>query len=262
LIDEFNHDVPHNRVIKATLRALLTLPGLDEDLRGRLREHVRRLQDVSDVDLAPDAFRSIQLHRNIAGYGFLIEVCRLVSRSFLPDERSGARRFRPFTASEQEMGLVFERFVRNFLRREQDAFKVAGAKVPWCVETPHGESLSWLPEMRVDVMLTSATRRVALEVKYYATPYQSHHGSRTLISSHLYQLLTYLSHLGEIPGPTPIGVLLYARSGEEQCLDYRLGGHTLLVRSLDLNREWREIHASLVALARELEELSEMQATA
>ena len=103
-------------------------------------------------------------------------------------------------------------------------------------------------------MLTSPAHRVAIEAKYYATPYQAHRGSRTLISKHLYQLLTYISQLRAMPGPEPVGVLLYAGAGDEQRLDYRLLGQTVLVRGLDLNLDWRDIHRALLRLAQELEQ--------
>ena len=72
------------------------------------------------------------------------------------------------------------------------------------------------------------------------------------MSGHLYQLLTYLSQLRATPGPVPVGVLLYAGAGELPRLDYRLGGHRLLVRSVDLNRDWPDIHRGLIGLAHEL----------
>jgi hypothetical protein len=50
----------------------------------------------------------------------------------------------------------------------------------------------------------------------------------------------------------PVGILLYAGLGTGQPLQYRLGGHTVLVRSLDLNTEWREIHGALIGIVNEL----------
>lgn len=259
-IDELSHDVPHNRVIKAGITALIGLPSLDGGIRAALRDHRRRMHDVSDVELSPVAFRSVQLHRNVAGYAFAINICHLVARSFLPESGTGRRRFHPFTANEQEMGLLFQAFVRNFLKREQDVFEVSAPKVPWDFVALAGSNLAWLPEMHTDVMLKSFSRRVAIETKFYATPYQAHHGSKKLISAHLYQLLTYVSHLRATAGPRPIGVLLYAGAGNEQRLDYQLGGHTVLVRGLDLGLEWPDIHRQLLALAREFEEPLEQRA--
>lgn len=261
-VDDLSLDVPHNRVIKAAMSALIGLPGLDEGLRVGLRGHCRRMHDVADVELSPAEFRRVQLHRNVARYAFLLNVCHLVARSFLPEESRGPKRFHPFTANEQEMGLLFEAFVRNFLRREQDAFHVTAAKVPWDVEPIGAADVAWLPEMRTDVMLTSPSRRVTIETKYYAVPYQSHHGSKKLISSHLYQLLTYLSQLRATAGPQPVGVLLYAGAGDEQRLDYRIGGHTVLVRGLDLGLDWQDIRRDLLSLVQELDERIEAHALA
>ncbi len=251
-IDELSHDVPHNRLIKAAMAALVGLPRLDQELRVGLGSLGRRMDTVTDVELTSAAFRNVQLHRNVGRYAFVVNVCSLIARSLLPDEKTGGKRFHPFTTSEQQMGLLFQAFVRNFLQREQDVFQVSGRSVPWDIDPADGSDCSWLPQMLVDVMLTSSDRRVVVETKYYATPYRRHFGTRKLISGHLYQLLTYLSQLHATPGPAPVGVLLYAGAREQQRLDYRLGVHKLLVRSVDLNRDWRDIHRRLISLAHEL----------
>lgn len=258
LVDELSHDVPHNRVIKAAITALVSLPELDKEIRAGLLEHRRRMYDVSDVDLSPAAFRGVQLHRNIAGYAFALNVCQLVARSLIPEPGSGKRRFHPFTANEQEMGRLFEAFVRNVLKREQSQFRVSAAKVEWHAIPLDGADLSLLPEMRTDILLTNASTRVAIEAKFYASPFQAHYGSNKLISSHLYQLLAYLSHLRPLDGREVVGVLLYAVSGEDLRLDYRLDGHRVLIRSVDLGRPWGGVRAQLLALAGELQGASKV----
>lgn len=251
-VDELSHDVPHNRLIKATMAVLVGLPGLDQELRVTLRSLGHRMGTVADIDLSPAAFRHVQLHRNVARYAFVVNLCSLIAHSFLPDEENGGKRFQPFTASEQEMGLLFQAFVRNFLQREQDLFRVSGRSVPWDIDPANEADSAWLPQMLVDVMLTNSNRRVVIDTKYYATPYQTRFGAKSLISSHLYQILTYVSQLHSTPGPPPIGMLLYAGAGEEQRLDFRISGYRLLVRSVDLDRDWRDIHRGLIALAHEL----------
>ena len=93
---------------------LVGLPGLDQELRVTLRSLGRRMDTVTDMDLSPAAFRNVQLHRNVARYAFVVNLCSLIARSLLPDEKTGSKRFHPFTTSEQEMGLLFQAFVRNF----------------------------------------------------------------------------------------------------------------------------------------------------
>ncbi len=251
-LDDLSYDVAHNRVIKAAMAAMAALPSIDKSIAAGLRDHCRRLHDVSDIPLSPAAFRQVQLHRNLARYALLVNVAQLVAKSFIPDERTGVRRFYPFTANEQEMGRLLEAFVRNFLRREQEIYVVDAPKVLWDLDSGDSSDPSWLPEMRTDVMLTNESGRVVLETKYYATPYQSQYGGKKLISGHLYQLMTYLSHLGVDGGAEPVGVLLYAGLGIGQRLRYRLGGYAVLVRNLDLNRDWRDIHEEMMEIVREL----------
>ena len=252
LTDELSYDVPHNRVLKAAARALVSLPTLDGKLRSRLRGHVLRLETVTDVELSPPAFRQVQLHRNASRYVFLVNVARLVARSLLPDQTTGYLGFHPFTANEQVMGTLFQLFVRHFLRREQDQFRVSAPKVSWDLAGLGTSNTSWLPEMRTDIVLRNISQRVLLETKYYAKPYQEQYGHRTLTSSHLYQLLAYLTQMSADGGPKPIGVLLYASTGEGYDLTYRVSGHTVRVKSLNLNQEWPCIHRSLLSIVRDV----------
>lgn len=251
LVDELSPDVPHNRVIKAAMAAVVGLPGLDKAIAAGLHAHLRRFHEVSDVPLSPSAFRQVQLHRNLARYAFLVHVAQLVSKCFIPDEKSGQRRFHPFTASEQQMGILFQSFVLNFLRREQLEFSVTAPKIPWDLDAEGSSDPSWLPEMRTDIVLAREDSHFVIETKYYAMPFQSYWGSKTVISSHLYQLLAYLGQLRG-RGTEAVGVLLYAGLGPGERLQYRIGGHTVLIRSLDLDRDWIDIHNDLLGLASEL----------
>ena len=252
LTDELSYDVPHNRVLKAAARALINLPTLDGKVRSRLRGHVLKLDSVTDVELSPSAFRQVQLHRNVSRYVFLVNIAQLVARSLLPDQTTGHLRFHPFTANEQAMGTLFQLFVRHFLEREQDQFRVSAPKIQWDLETSDTSDKSWLPEMRTDVLLESSSQRVLLETKYYAQPYQEQYSRKTLISDHLYQLLSYLTQMSVDGGPKPVGVLLYADTGEGFDLTYRVSGHVMRVKSLNLNQSWPDIHRSLLTLAQDV----------
>src|SRR6185503_7020741 len=97
-MDDLSHDVPHNRVIKAAMTAIAGMPEIDKHIAAGLRDHCRRLHDVADIPLSVASFRKIQLHRNLARYAFLINIAQLVARSWIPDDRTGGRRFYPFTA--------------------------------------------------------------------------------------------------------------------------------------------------------------------
>src|SRR5690606_11588002 len=91
--DSFTAEVLHDQLIKAAMRALMGAPRLDEPLRQALRVHCLRMGEVSDVPLTLAQFRGVQLHRNNAIYGFLLDVAHLVASCMVPDEASGVRSF-------------------------------------------------------------------------------------------------------------------------------------------------------------------------
>jgi 5-methylcytosine-specific restriction enzyme subunit McrC len=102
---------------------------------------------VSDVELSSAAFRGIQLIQNLVRYAFLVEVARLVAGCLLPEQAGRGKVFRSFTSSDQQLGTLFEAFVRNFLVREQRQFSVARPKVPWAVAGAASSDPRWLPDM-------------------------------------------------------------------------------------------------------------------
>ena len=241
-VDEFSYDVPHNRVLKAAMRTLMGRSTVDTGLRRELRTHVVAMSPVADIPLAPAAFRSIQLHRNNARYAFLMHICELLCSCLLPDPTTGEQQFHPFTASEQAMGALFEKFVRNFLRREQDDYTVRAPWIDWDLE-PRGWPDRWLPQMKTDIVLRRSDHRILIDAKFYKNRLSS---TGKLHSKNIYQLMSYLTHLP--PGPPTNGVLLYAGDDSVPPLDYCLAGHELSIRSLDLDQVWQGIHRDLLKL--------------
>ena len=146
------------------------------------------------------------------------------------------------------MGVVFEKFVRNFLRREQSKYKVSAEKVSWKLGEVGVSDRSWLPETKTDVVLRKPSQGLVIETKYYAQSYQVNWGRRAIISSPLYQFLTYMRHLQSSYSAKPDGMLLYAKAGQDYAMDYEIAGDRVMVRTLDLNQEWEKIHRDLLAL--------------
>jgi 5-methylcytosine-specific restriction enzyme subunit McrC len=248
VIDSLSHDVTHNRIIKATLRSLVRCKDLDRTLRDRLLRLYRRLHEIGDIDLSPKVFASVQLHRNNAYYGFLLQVCRLIHDNLLINEDTGESRFRDFLRNEKQMAALFEKFVRNFYRREQGEFRVKSETFGWQqVEASH-DDLEFLPRMRTDVSLDSPSRKIVIDTKYYANCLQSYYDSATVHSGNLYQLFAYLKNL-QIGDHREIeGVLLYPTVSKSLSLRYSIQGHAMRIVTLDLNATWQEIRQRLLQL--------------
>ena len=265
--EELSHDVLHNRIVKTTMRRLATVRNLDAGLRADLMQLALRIPDIAEVDLRDDLFRRVQIHRNNADYGFLLDLCRLVGRHLFPAALAGTVRFRDFTADDSEMGRLFEAFVRGFLRIEHPKLGVhqGHRQIEWN-ETPERDAKRF-PVMQADIYMPgTGGQSVIVETKCVSDPFDDGRGTGaiSLRSDHLYQLFAYLTnHARSCPAEPPaLGILLYATAGATFDYRYRVHGHPLWVRSVNLAKPWQTIRAGLHRLARELSEQTRTNARA
>ena len=218
-------------------------PDVDVPAAGLVR---RRWRGGSPWDL----FRRVQIHRNNADYGFLLDLCRLIARHLFPEARAGAVRFRDFTADEREMGRLFEDFVRGFLHTEHPRLGVRGHKsITWCA-VPEGDPVLRVPLMETDLYVPGAGGpSVIVETKCVSEPFARGGGAGTdsLRSDHLYQLFAYLANYARSypTEPPALGVLLYATAGTTFDYRYRLHGHPVWVLSVDLAKPWPAVRERL-----------------
>ena len=107
----------------------------------------------------------------------------------------GGYRFVDFRHSDQEMGLLFEAFVRNFLRREQDDFTVKRETIRWAMTAQSSAGEALLPVMNTDISLVARNRKIIIETKFYRSPLRAGRGGgQRLREQHLYQIFAYLEN--------------------------------------------------------------------
>lgn len=207
--DELTHDVPQNRILKATLRTLARIDTIAAPLRQELFRLAENFRGVADVELHVTAFHALHVQRQKAGYRFLMHVCELIARSILIKRGTGRHRFYDFTGDEREFGLLFEAFVRNFWRKHRPELNVGARKISWDA-TGDVASLALLPEMRTDISFATPTVQGIVETKCVAQPLErGAYGPRKLRARHLYQVLAYLTNLRRIDGCRASAMLLY-----------------------------------------------------
>ena len=250
--DEFQGDVLHNRLIKSTLLKLARVTTLTLDTRKKLRDLAQRMTGVGEMEVRAQAFRRVRLHRNNRHYAFVLAVCELLHRHLLPTQVAGEWRLHDFRGSDQEMGHLFEDFVRNFIRREMPQVRVLSRSYAWEAEAVGDSPIELLPGLETDIPLRLGDQRLIVECKFTGRPLITNRWDRTMLrSAHLNQLFVYLSNVGSHWRPPAAGLLLYATVDRELSLHYRLGGRDVLVRTLDLARPWADIHARFKGLLRD-----------
>ena len=246
--DEMSANVLHNQIIKTTLRSLGSVQGTHPRLTEMLGDLYRRMPDVTEIRLTGGCFRRVILNRNTAVYRFPLDVCELLFRHLLVDERSGETRFRDFTRHDKEMARLFERFLFAFYRKEQKRYRVRAPKIRWRA-SGDPDDLAYIPQMRTDIVLQNKSERIVIDAKYYANTLTEYMSKRTLRSSHLYQLFTYMQHLAPSSSGRPVrGMLIYPKTTGFMTVRAELHGHPFLAATINLAQPWTQISADLLAL--------------
>jgi 5-methylcytosine-specific restriction enzyme subunit McrC len=250
LIDELNHDVLHNRIIRATLHRLALTAEMDHALCHELRRLDRHLGDVSLVALKAEHFARVQLHKNNGFYRFLLHVCELCFFALLADEGRGEYRFKDFVRDKVRMRIMFEAFVRNFYGLEQTQFTVSRQRFYWDTTFVDQHARALLPTMNTDVCLESPSRKIVIECKFTPDALRENKGKLSARSQHLYQLFAYLKQLEGRGGTDEHseGLLLYPTANQSVDFVFETQGHTMRVVTLDLRVPWSDIKAQMLNL--------------
>lgn len=248
VFDELSPDTPANRILRTTLRALALVASLDEGLANSLRDLYRRFPGVQETRITGQSFRRVTLGSNTSYYAFLLDVCELVHRNVMVDEKTGETTFRDFTRDDDQMARLFERFLFRFYERELDEYCVDAPHLNW---DAHGDfrSLSHLPRMRTDIVLSCTNQRIVIDAKYYASSLGEYFGKESFRSAHLYQIFTYMQHLGlEADARQVAGLLLYPRTTRTVMVDLSLFGHPFRAATINLAQPWSQLRSDLLAV--------------
>jgi len=252
--DELSFDVLHNQIIKSSIMRLVKVPNLDRNLKLNLIRLCRRMHGVSEIPLTIQLFGKLQLHRNNAFYRFLLNICRLVVECVLIDERTGEYVFVDFLRDEKRMAVLFEKFVLNFYAQEQSEYKPKAEMIKWdaFAQAKHDADMAFLPGMKTDITLRSSLRTIVIDTKYYKeTLTRGRFGAFKVNSGNLYQLFAYLSNMEKSDNFNDAcaeGILLYPDTTGCVDLAYKIKGHDVRIRTINLDQHWEGIKKDLLRM--------------
>lgn len=252
VLDEFTVNSYPNRIIKTTLFYLITAP-ITQTRRREIRRLLNYLGDVEPI--APrDVNWNLRFDRNYSSYRMIIGVCYLALRGLIQTTNAGKMKLMEFL-DEQATHRLYERFIREYYRKERPKFKVAADYIPWALDEEEGGDGA-LPVMKSDVTITANGKTLILDAKYYNRPMRTNFGVKKHLSSNLYQIFAYVKNLTVARQLDPrdvAGVLLYAQTDDEEAIesDYTISGSRICTRALDLNRDFTGIATKLNSIVDE-----------
>lgn len=266
-VDELTQDVVINRVIFSTLKRLMRIEGIDEDIRGNLRKTLARFPHVREIRvtggllerLLGNHFGShlghLPGHHHHGVYSLALNVCRLIWDSTLPSkDKDGRLEFVDFTEDEFRMNCIFERFLMNFCKQHcREEYPEVHREYIDFQLSPFGmmfkEAGEALPMMETDVTLFNPDTldKHILDAKFYREALVSKFGGREKVRrEHLSQILSYVMNQEDQSKPHTLnacGTLVYPTVDEDFDFSYRYkdGGHRIFVRTVNLGQPWRKI---------------------
>jgi len=248
--DELSYNVLHNQILKSTIKQLTLVKEIDKNLKSQLLQIHRQLFEIEDITLYKSLFRRVQLHSNNSFYALLLKICELIIDNIIVSEEKGPHKFRDFLKDEKQMASLFEEFVRNFYKIEQNEFYVNREYVEWDAKALDAISDDLLPRMQTDISMESKDRKIIIETKYQPEALSKYYDIEKIRQSHLLQLFGYLKHLEHIGGldRNCEGILLYPTVTKELDYKYESQGHKISVKTINLNQKWPDIHNDLLAI--------------
>jgi 5-methylcytosine-specific restriction enzyme subunit McrC len=246
--DDFSSNIIANRILVSTINRLVRTKGLDRNLKYELVNLNRMLSNIPIIEVTNSAFKLVKIHRNNRFYGFVMNVCQIIHENTLPSEAKGVFKFSDFTRDDSKMNQLFEAFVRNFYKIEQTEYNIVKKEsIQWQFVSADSISSRYLPQMETDITLENDRKKIIIDAKFYRETLTINYDQERIKSANIYQLFSYLLNQrnGTDKNYETTGILLYPTVEKDYNLNYSYQGHTILIRTINLNKNWKDIAARL-----------------
>ena len=242
--DTFSSNILTNRILVSTIYSLSRTKALDKDLKKELITLQRMFSGIELIQINNSLFSQIKLNRNNRFYGFLMNVCQIIYENTLPSEEQGSYKFTDFTRDENKMNQLFEAFIRNFYKIEQSKYNIVKKEtIDWQFICDEKDSYQFVPKMETDITLENNSEKIIIDAKYYRETMVINYDKEKIKSNNLYQLFSYLLNQEDNTPKTvnAKGILLYPTIEKEYDLQYKYKTHTIEIRTINLNSNWKLI---------------------
>lgn len=246
--DDFSCNNIFNQILKATMMLLIKHSHVSKKRKNTLRKLLLFFNEVETIDLKMVKWNTMRYDRNSRTYQMLHSICYFIVSDLLLSTENGKVNSPIF--SDENMALLFQRFILEYYRKKHPEFKARGKQVEWNLDKNEGKS-QFLPAMNTDITLELADRKLIIDAKYYSNTLQENYGKKTFHSPHIYQIYAYVTNEDKHHEGNVDGMLLYARTEKDSEISgtFKLeAGNTIRVKTLDLSQDFSNITEQLEGL--------------
>lgn len=249
--DDLSTNILTNQILLTTINFLTKTIGVTKELKMELHSLQRMFHGVDLIQINNSLFKQITLNRNNRFYGFLLNVCQIIFEHTLPSEKPGIYKFQDFTRDDRKMNQLFEAFIRNFFKIEQNKFNVVKKEIiHWQFQYSESDSFSFIPRMETDITLENNDEKIIIDAKYYRETMSTYFDNEKIKSGNIYQLFSYLINQEDSTEKNykTKGILLYPVTEKEYFLKYQYKNHPIEIRTINLNSNWKKIEEDLLKI--------------
>ncbi len=240
--DQYSIDILHNRILKSTIYKLIR-SGINSHLKQQLMKIYPYFNNVRLIDIKLSDFKKIRLHRNNNYYKFILSLSELIFQQLIVNENTGKYEFIKF--SEKRLHEIFELFIYEFYKKEQQRFQVKHHKIiRWQL---NGENQDKLPIMELDIFLQGNDKSIIIDTKFYQDIFTERDKFK---SYNMYQIYSYMNQLNSYDEKH--GLLLYPHNldgkevDEQYSFSLNSDNSTLRFASIDLAQNWNLVKNRLL----------------
>lgn len=241
--DELTEDNLLNQVIKATIYLLLSEESVKRQSKIQLKQLLIHFSEVSVMNPKEIPWHTIQYQQNNQTYQMLMNICYFIIEELLLTTVQGSYHSPMF--SEENMNLLFERFVLNYYKQHYRDITVHAPHIKWNTDQEYKqEDEVYLPRMETDIVLETNTKSLIIDTKFYSEPMTK---NDKLQSANLYQIFSYVKNMDRKNLGTVSGMLLYAQTERDLYphFKYRVDGNLISAKTLNLNQDFGAIQYQL-----------------
>jgi 5-methylcytosine-specific restriction enzyme subunit McrC len=258
IYSELSEDTALNKIIKLTLLNLLKNTYLDSDTRKQIRPLLRSFENVQVNENIKKYLSQVTFSQSNNHYKLCIGLCKILDECMVPTQEGGKFLFKNIFENEKQMGIIFEKFVFNFLQINlKDKFEIKAKELSWSFKPIDKSNTNYVPKMRTDIVLrhkVNKNRVIIIDTKFYKEKniLSRYKGAESFNANNLYQITSYITNMKNQEGKNVNleGILLYAQNSNDIILDekYKWMDHTVTIKTVNLNQEWKNIEEDLLKL--------------
>lgn len=243
--DELSENNLYNRIIVSTVHILLKHSNVKQEKKARLKQLMLFFSNVQPVHIESIHWNTLRFDRNNKSYRMLLYICYFILDGMLMTTEDGNYKMREL--SDDHMNRLFEKFVLEYYKKHYPQYKARAEQVKWNINQELS-TVSILPIMQTDIMLSINGRTLIIDTKYYGHTMQQQFNKTAIHSNNMYQIHTYVTEHDVNRDGSVDGMLLYAKTQESIVPDGQMSmksGSTIYFRTLDLNQDFSLIRQQL-----------------